>query len=338
MYAKGRFALIGAVIALMTFMVVALSALTAGLSAQSISAIERLPGQSIVLQEPAQGQSPSLAESDLGQRQVTAVTAAAGEGAAPLGVTTVRLTAGDATGAAAVFGADPRLLPPVAEGAEPGRGGILLSAEQAADLGVGVGDRVGAGEQSLRVDGIGAAGFFAHTPVAYTGLSTWRELAQGQNASAVVLLSGTADVPGTTALPMSDAVEAVPGYGSEHGSLLAMQALLLVISALVVGAFFAVWTVQRLGDLAVVRAMGASRGYLLRDGLGQAALVLIAGEAIGAAAGVALAASVSGVVPIALTAAGVAVPVVAMAVLAAGGALLAVRQVTVVDPLIAMSR
>jgi putative ABC transport system permease protein len=49
-----------------------------------------------------------------------------------------------------------------------------------------------------------------------------------------------------------------------------------------VGSFFTVWTMQRAHDLAVVRAIGGTRGYLLRDALGQAALVLLVGAGLGA--------------------------------------------------------
>ena len=37
-----------------------------------------------------------------------------------------------------------------------------------------------------------------------------------------------------------------------------MRGFLFVISALVVGAFFTVWTIQRSGDIAVLKALGAS--------------------------------------------------------------------------------
>lgn len=336
-YAKGRFALIVSVIAMMTFMVVALSALTNGLQSQSISAITRLPGQTLVLQSGVDGQAPTLSESTLDDNAVAALRQQHPGNVAELGVTTTRLMHDGKATAAAVFGADPRLMPGASDGARPNSGGLMLDSTTAGDLGVAVGDTVTAGGMTLRVDGVGVTGSYAHTPVVYTPVDTWNELSHSDGINAVVLMSGSSTVAGTTAMPMDKATSAVPGYGSEHGSLLAMQGLLLAISALVVGAFFAVWTIQRLRDLAVVRAMGADRWYLLRDGLGQALLVLVLGEALGAALGIGLALAAAGVVPIALTAGGIALPIVAMTVLGALGALLAVRKVTVVDPLVAMS-
>lgn len=335
-FAKGRFALIASVIALMTFMVVALSALTRGLADQSVSAVTRLPGRTLALQSAAAGATASLGQSALDPTVVSALTANR-PGAARLGVTTTRATAGDAAAALTVFGADPRLSPGAEVGAGPDPGTIMVNPDTAAALHVGVGDPVRVGSTALRIAGIGDTGDYAHTPVGYTTVDTWRELAHGQALSAVVLDSAAPAVPGVAALPMNEAASAVPGYGSEHGSLLAMQALLLAISALVVGAFFAVWTVQRRRQLAVVRALGGSRGYLLRDSIGQALLILAVGEAVGATLGAVLATAVSGAVPITLTLTGVAAPAAAMAILGALGALAAVRTVTAVDPLVALS-
>ncbi len=337
-FAKGRFALITAVIAMMSFMVVALSALTDGLQAQSISAVTRLPGQAAVLQAPAQGQSASLTQSTLDPHAAAQIRDRADAQTARLGVSTTRITRDAASAAVSLFGADPALMPRPERGALPGDGQILLTRGQADELGASVGDQVTVGAERLRVSGIGDAGSFAHTPVGYTTVGTWESVAHGQGLSAVIVFGDAPDVPGCTVLAMDDITSAVPGYGSEHGSLLAMQLLLLAISALVVGAFFTVWTQQRRRDLAVLRAMGADRSYLLRDGLGQAVLVLVAGQAVGALAGAGLALLAASAVPIEVTAAGVLVPVVAMTALGLLGALLAVRTVTTVDPLVALNR
>lgn len=335
-YAKGRFALISSVIGLMTFMVVMLSALTNGLQAQSVSAIERLPGAHLVLQAPAAGQEPSLAQSTLDDATVAAARSDDPTVAA-LGISNARLSVGERSAVSAVFGADRPLQPALDTGALPGDGGVVISADQADELAVGVGDSVTVGTSTLRVDGIADTGFYAHSPVAFTTVDTWHRIAHTTGATALVT-DDAVTAAGTTALPMSASAKAVPGYSSEHGSLLAMQAMLLAISALVVGAFFAVWTIQRLPELAAVRAMGADRGFLLRDAVGQAVLVLLVGESLGAAAGLGLALLVSGVVPVAISVGAIAVPIAAMTVLGTAGALLAVRRVTVVDPLVALAR
>src|SRR5690606_17849036 len=64
-----------------------------------------------------------------------------------------------------------------------------------------------------------------------------------------------------------------------------IQAFLYVISALVVGAFFTLWTVQRTRELAVMRAIGASTRFLLTDGVLQAAIMLALAVGVGVGIG-----------------------------------------------------
>ncbi len=56
-FAKGRFALMGGVVALITLLLVLLSGLTAGLGNQSTSALAALPADQIVFGAPA-GEAP----------------------------------------------------------------------------------------------------------------------------------------------------------------------------------------------------------------------------------------------------------------------------------------
>lgn len=55
-----------------------------------------------------------------------------------------------------------------------------------------------------------------------------------------------------------------------------------VIATLLTGAFFLAWTIQRAGNIAALRAMGATKGFLLRDSLGQAVIILGASVIVGA--------------------------------------------------------
>ncbi|MFC8596817.1 hypothetical protein [Isoptericola sp. NPDC057191] len=58
---------------------------------------------------------------------------------------------------------------------------------------------------------------------------------------------------GTTTVTTSDARSAAASFAEETTSLTTTQAFLLVISALVVGAFFTVRTICRTGDIAVLK-------------------------------------------------------------------------------------
>ncbi len=343
-FARGRFALLGGVIALMTFMVVLLSALTAGLGAASVSAVDRLPVDHLALQAPASGQDVSFSTSRLPAHSVSRLAGRPGVSAAyPLGVAASRLSRGSSTEAVSLIGTDPDLLPP-REAGDPIRAGEVAVTEALADAtGVGPGDTVTVGGRSLHVAAVVEDTTFNHLPVAYTTIDTWRQLTHQRGVTAVGLrgdaTAGTGALPSGTQVQIvtkQGAFDAVGGYRSEQGSLNLMRGLLIAVSVLVVGSFFTVWTMQRAGDLAVVRALGGSRGYLLRDALGQAVLVLLAGAVVGAAAAVAAGLVASGAVPITLTPATIGVPVAAMVAVGLLGAAVAVRRVVSVDPLTAL--
>jgi len=108
------------------------------------------------------------------------------------------------------------------------------------------------------------------------------------------------------------------------------------------GAFFLIWTIQRTAEIGLVKALGASNGYLLRDSLGQALLLLTGGLIVGV--GLALA---TGVVFKATAAAGtpfqyepLTVVVSSLLLLGAGllGGAVSIRRITSIEPLIALGR
>ncbi|RSN61017.1 ABC transporter substrate-binding protein [Amycolatopsis sp. WAC 04182] len=347
-FAKGRFALMGAVVVLITLLVGLLSGLTAGLGEQNISAITGLPADKIVFAAPGPGQSLSYANSavtDTQRRQwaeTPGVTAAE-----PLGIATTKATAGDRSAGISVFGV--RTGSALAPDAEKITGdSVVLSTSAADELGVRSGDTVAVAGRPLTVAAVTGDAWFSHTPVIWAGLDVWAKTAPpaGGEPSATVLaltttagadLAATDVAAGTKTVSKGDSLSAIGSYTSENGSLQLMRGFLFAISALVIGAFFTVWTIQRSGDIAVLKALGASTAFLLKDALGQAVVLLVGGTAIGTGLAVGLGAVVAGsAVPFLLTPATVLVPSAVMILLGALGAALSVRRITSVDPLTAL--
>ncbi|MGW1676109.1 ABC transporter permease [Saccharopolyspora sp. NPDC002376] len=342
-FAKGRFALMGSVVGLITLLIVLLSGLTAGLAHQSTSAITQLPATHIAF-GAATGQAPekSFADSTITQDQLGAYRDSPGvRWAEPLGITQTRLDTPAGSAAATIFGVQPGAgLAP----ADVAPGSVLVSRELAEDNGLSVGQHVQAGTEQLTVSGIVEDTYYSHTPVAWTTLDTWSQLRppSADAAVATVIAAELADpvaadtAAGTASETVAGSLSGIGSYSSEHGSLLMMQSLLYAISALVIGAFMTVWTIQRSGDIAVLKALGGATGYLLRDALAQSVIVLLLGTGLGGAVGVGLGAAAAQVVPFQLTAATTVLPVALMIVLGMIGAVLAVRRITSVDPLTAL--
>ncbi|MBO1268254.1 ABC transporter permease [Arthrobacter cavernae] len=349
-FAKGRFALMGSVVALITLLLVMLSGLTAGLGNQSTSAIAALPADQIVFGAPAGGEAKaSYTESEVSPAQLDAWRRQPGVASATaLGISQTRFqslgTGGAATGTAnvAVFGADGGMAPsPVTDGA------VVVGESLAKELALAPGSRVAVAGTELAVSAVVPDQWYSHTGVVWTTLDTWRKLAHTAPGEATVLAvtfdaGASADfdaanaAAGTVSATPTGSFQALGSYKSENGSLMLMQAFLYGISALVIVAFLTVWTVQRTRDIAVLKAMGASSGYVLRDALVQAGIVLLAGAGAGGAAGVVGGFFAAQAAPFLVTPLTTLLPITGIVLLGLAGAVLAVRSVTKVDPLLAL--
>lgn len=187
--------------------------------------------------------------------------------------------------------------------------------------------------------------YFNHQSVIWMDRSAWTKLPSAAGADGTVVAlrtSGSFDAGAASAtsgmdvVGHKDAVNAVGSYTSENGSLTLMQVILMAVSALVVGAFFTIWTIQRSGDLAVLKAMGAATKYLLKDALGQALLVLVIGGGLGALFAGGLGLLAAQVVPFIVTPMTTLVPLAVVVVLGMLGASAALHRISTVDPLTAL--
>ncbi|GAA3848317.1 ABC transporter permease [Streptomyces sedi] len=348
-FAKGRFALTGTVILLVALLVGLLSGLTEGLAQRNVSAIAGLPADRIAFRSPDAGQDLSFADSAVTERQWRLWSEAPGvESAEPLGIATTRASAGERGAGVSVLGVAPgsRLVP---AGDAFGGGSAVLSRAAAEELGVSAGDPFTLAGRELRVADVRGDAFHNHTPVVWTGLDDWRAVAPPSGeatepAGTVLALTTTAGADiaatdrraGTTTVRTGDSLTAIGSYAAENGSLRLMRGFLFAISALVVGAFFTVWTVQRAGDVAVLKALGASTARLLADAVGQALVLLAGGTLLGTALAAAVGALLGSTVPFVLTPAILVGPAAVLIALGTLGAALAIRRITAVDPLTAL--
>ncbi|MEW1630255.1 ABC transporter permease [Streptomyces sp. NPDC089173] len=350
-FAKGRFALMGSVVVLITLLVGLLSGLTAGLARENVSAVTGLDADHLAFAAPRGDQSVSFTNSTVREDDWRAWADRPGiEAAQPLGIRTLNATApGDRTAPVSAFGVEPdgTLAPGGPEGIGPGR--VVLSVKAAEELGAAPGDRIALGRAEREVAAVAGDASYSHTPVVWTTLDDWQQIGHdgaGPAEQATVIALTTAsgadlaagdEAAETRTLSLDDSLTAIGSYQAENGSLQLMRGFLFAISALVIGAFFTVWTIQRSGDIAVLKALGASTPYLLRDALGQAVVMLVLGTGLGTAlaagAGVLIG---GGPVPFVLDAATVLVPAVVMITLGALGAALSIRRITAVNPLTAL--
>jgi len=369
-FARGRFALMGLVVVLIAFLTTLLSGLSAGLIKNNISGLMRLPYTHIAFEyddEPTY--RATLVDRSMWEGWAREPGVKALE---PLGHTVFNARGADNEPLElTLWGVRPGSFtePRVTSGEQLGslENGVIAS-QLLADKGVKIGDTIVLDRvlTELKVIGITDEANIGHIPIVYAPLPKWQEatygppggmppgekfpdvvydyvsvialqLEEGVSPEAIAAIDAKL---GTATLPKVDAsYRASTGYLEEVRSVGMIQYSLILIAAVVVGAFFAIWTIQRTQEIGLLKALGASNGYLLRDSLGQALLLLGGGTLIGLGAALWLGQFlmktgrpfmyVPGTVSSAI-----------IALIAAGliGGALSIRRITSVDPMIALGR
>lgn len=349
-------------------LVVLLSGLSSGLVNDGVSGLKAMPATAFAFDEGTMKDnafSRSVIDDEQLKTWQNANDVAAAE---PMGVNIVKGVTDDGTQIdLTLFGVEPDgfLSPAVSTGEQLGAVAGIIVSEPLRDEGVELGTVVILDRLDLELTVIGfteGQATFGHVDVAYLPIDTWRLMAAGLAepgaptadqidemdfgyASVVAILTeeganidfATIDVTAeTTTMTLTEAFNASPGYEAETLTLSMIQLFLYAICALVVGAFFMVWTIQRSHDIAVLRAMGASSLYLVRDSLTQAAILLVGFTVVGVAAGIGMGAAMPDAMPFDLEFEPIAIASGLTILLGMLGATIAVLRITRIDPLRAL--
>lgn len=367
-FARGRFGLMGLVVALIAVLMVMLSGLSVGLVNDGVSGLKALPVTAFAFAEGTKTDnafSRSVVEAD----QVTAWGNQPGVAeAAPVGAGMTNATLDDGTQIdLSMFAVEPQsfLSPPVSSGTALGSIDGVIVSETTRRHGVAIGSVIKLERLDTELTVIGfteGQATFGHVDMMYLPLDTWRLIISGaaqpgaptqeqidrldlQIASVIALRAETDHeldfaagdaAADTTTVSLTESFDSSPGYEAETLTLDMIQVFLYAICALVVGAFFTVWTIQRQQELAILRALGASGGYLVRDALAQAAVLLVGFTALGVAAGVGLGVGMPDGMPFALEAEPILTASLITITLGLLGAATAVFRIIRIDPVTAL--
>lgn len=320
--APSRTALITITVAMITLMVTFLSSLAAGLSYQSVSALQdRVNDDSALVLEDTG--TVSLSASKLTEDQMhTLVDTMGGE---------------QLTMARDKVGGDPIAIlssPSVAAG-HVGVPAEITDKLKSQNLQLS-----GASDKSFRVEPAPDELYFDHLPVVFISdedAGLFAHASTGAIVSKESLDKNGGAPEGTTVLEGKDRWNASASYAGEQLSLNMMINLLYVISALVLGAFFMVWTMQRLRGVAISSALGASRRVLIADSLGQALVVLLVGITVGMGITTGAGLLMGDALPIVLDTSTLLQPALFLLIAGIVGSAISLRPVTKVSPRSAMA-
>lgn len=363
-FQRGRFVIMGAVIALIAILMVLLSGLAVGLTQDGVSGLQKIDVSTFAFQE-------DVSEGSAFSRSVVDISAVETwqeqpkvEHATPFGNALINARTNQGVEIdLALFGVEQGSFidPEVAEGSPISSEGQVVISETAADEGVEVGDIIILEPTGFELEVVGILDgqhTFGHVDVGYLSLTSWQEIRAGmrpgdvvpdhvyQDITAVAVkaesgsnvdLAAGDDAAGTTSITRTDSYDASPGYTAETQTLQLIQAFLYGISALVVGAFFTVLTIQRQPEIAVMRAMGAGTLYLLRSSLLQSFMLLAISASIGIAIGLAAGAAIASTpMPFALEFGPIIGATALLLILGLIGAGVAIFRITRVEPLTAL--
>lgn len=367
-FAKGRFSLMGAVIALIAVLTVILSGLSSGLVNDGVSGLKSMPVTAFAFDQDTKTDN-AFSRSVVDGKQLNSwQEQPAVEAAAPMGTSMMNAVTDDGTQVdVTFFGVEPGsfIAPAVSEGAKLGAANGLVVSETLRQEGVEIGTTLVLDRIDTELEVIGfteSQATFGHVNVAYLPLATWQMIAAGKSPAGVPTEADTKDLDfnyssvialkaadgaqidlavgdaaaKTTSMPLEESFNASPGYQAETMTLEMIKVFLYAICALVVGAFFSVWTIQRKQEIAVLRAMGAPVRYLLRDGISQAAILLVVFTVVGIAAGLGLGSAMPAGMPFALESIPIITAAALTVILGLAGAAISIIRIARIDPLSAL--
>lgn len=357
---RGRWVSIVGAVAFIVFLVLVLAALADGLYVGTTGAL--INGDSDALVYSTDGRR-SLVRSELPVSDLPEIEGVSG--VADVGTLGVLLTTATTAAAAEPFDAavvghtpghagEPKKL---VDGRrpEPGEPGVVLSDSSLQAEGVSLGDTltiVGA-SQPLTVVGFVEDSRYLLAHSLWVPLATWEALRIEVRPETArleafvqafpILIDEGADVESvagaidramgsTETVTTDEAALSLPGVAQQESTFTAIIAASFIVVALVIALFFALVTLEKRGQFAILKAIGSSNVALLRGVLVQALIATIAGYAIGFVLARLLGLALPATVPVAFLPATAASLFLATVAMGGIGAAFSFRRVIRIDP------
>lgn len=370
---KLRFTVVFLIVALITLLVLFTAALGDGLAQSTSEYLDNLDADLLVFQADVDYQIPA---SRLGRSRLNEIRRVPGVAAVgPIGLSSATIIAADGVPLApldvALIGVEPRQpgAPPILAGAplEDSRAAeAVLDRHIGARLGLPIGATVtlkvvqGMEEQhyDLKVVGYTAGSKINFNPGVFIPLRRWDQIKPQERAGggagddltlnvAALQLDGTAPaaavaerVAATVAhVELADPVtayKASQGYTEMQMTLNLQQGFVLVIVVLIIGSFFQIQTLQKVAQIGMLEAIGASGRMVVATLLIQVMLTLIVGLSVGGVVVWLLAQALPAGIPLVFSGAKIVVAVVAILTSGPLAALVAVRTIMKIEPLRAL--
>ncbi len=368
---KGRYLLVSLVIALITTLVLFIAGLAEGLGAGNIEYIQKLNADLVLFQENV---DLSISVSQISRSTLNDIRRTEGvEEVGLIGFSSASIVhEGDQEPLdISLIGVEPGKPgePPAfsGRGLRGSRGKeAIIDKYVAVRMGLNVGDTLtiksvqGTDEEfyTLQVAGISDGRQYFIRPSVFVPYLTWDEIRpqalvdegdQSQfifNVAAVRLENPErmeemstlleSQVGGVEAVDRKTAYEATPGYSAQQSTLSTIRIFTLLIGTLVIGGFFQIQTLQKVGQIGMLKAIGASTLSIAMAFVLQIIYITMLGVAIGSIGTLALSLGFPVTVPIVFTAQSVGLAVISLMIIGPMGGLVSLLVLLRVEPLTAL--
>lgn len=368
---RGRFFLVSLVIALITVLVLFVSALAEGLATANKEYIEKLDADLIVFQKSAE---LSTIASRIGRSTLNDIRRVDGVVAAgPIGFSSAAIVLGGGNEVdIALIGVEPGQ--PGEIPALNGRGLRSRRASEAViDSRVALRANLNVGDEfvvrsvqgtedkfyTLRVVGISDGRQYFFQPSVVVPYLTWNKIKPQavvtSDATQPELVSNVvgvrvadpaqltevaqrieATVRDTQAVDRKTAYEASPGYSAQQSTLMTQRAFAMLIGTLVIGGFFQIQILQKVAQIGVLKAIGASNHTIAVASVAQITAVTAIGVAIGTAGTLGLSLSFPPTIPILFTRDALIMAVASLMLIGPIGGMVSVLYSLRIEPLTAL--
>ncbi|MGY3725111.1 putative ABC transport system permease protein [Granulicatella balaenopterae] len=337
---KGRFAMIIAIILLISYLVFFLSALADGLSNDKVSAINLWDSQYVVLEKDA--------NKNIMQSQVPLEEQEQFKAGDPQPLAIMRQSAFineqksvDDLKNIVVMGmpTDSTIFPELIDGTLPKNAEeVVITKDLVDEENMKIGDEIhlAKGDEVYHVTGITPAAKYGNTPVIYGNLDLTNQLThQSNNVNAFVLMNQEkpANDVDYQVLGMKEFIQKLPGYKAEQMTFTMMISFLIVISAIILGVFIFIMTLQKKTTFGIMKIQGISSSYIGKSVMMQTLVTAIIGVLSGMILTLVTGMALPVAVPFKANPLNFAVMAVIMVVISLAGALFSMRNVAKIDPI-----
>ncbi|MCM1499723.1 MAG: ABC transporter permease [Clostridium sp.] len=347
-YNKKKYILIELIIVLLVFMVLFLSGLVEGLGRAVTSGIEDMDADYFLLSDSAES---LITVSDLDMDVYAQAAKQTGAELAVLDIQRMYLTkAGETEKLNITYFAMESgsfLEPDVEEGTQLGDADVnnpIILDDDYKTEGIETGDIVEDSSTGMEFTVIGFAKdqMYGHTSVGFITTDTYQELRTLLNplyepTCHAVAIRGTdienIQIEGAEVIAKADIIENIPSYKAEHMTITMIIWVLVVVTAVVIGVFYYILTLQKQKQFGVMKAIGVEMKQLAGMVTSQVCMIAVFGAVIAAALTYGMAAALPQAMPFYLKNENVCILLVVFILISVASSLISIRNIVKVDPM-----